>query len=278
MTIDAALDRLEQVLKQRTGALAVAVSGGVDSLTLMALAHRLREGGALAVHAVSPAVPPEATARVRRLSAERDWRLSELNAGEFDDPAYLANPVNRCFYCKHNLFTAMSAALPDSVLATGTNTDDLGDFRPGLEAAKQHGVWQPLVEAGIDKPTIRALAKHEGLPYIAALPAQPCLSSRIETGIAVTAPDLGFVHSVETTLTARLGPGDHRCRITARGVEAQTAMSHPSLADRSVRAALEQELAALCERAGRSFLGLMPYRRGSAFLRDREAHSVERVK
>lgn len=258
--------RLIRLLQERPGRLAVAVSGGVDSLTLMTIAAVARPGQAVAVHAVSPAVPQEASERVRQLAGQRHWPLRILRAGEFEDPDYLSNPLNRCYFCKSNLFKAMFRAMPRATLATGTNTDDLGDFRPGLAAARESGVWQPFVDAQISKQTIRAMALAEGLPEIAALPAQPCLSSRIETGIAVRAEDLAFVHGMEQLLSARLGPGDHRCRITRRGVVAQTPSSHPLIADPGKRRRLERELAALCEADGRTFVTLEPYRRGSAFL------------
>jgi uncharacterized protein len=257
---------LEALLQRHSGPLAVAVSGGVDSLSLMAVAARLLGARVRAVHAVSPAVPAEATVRVRELALQRGWALRVLGAGEFDDPRYLANPVNRCYYCKSNLFNAMTAALPDAIVATGTNTDDLQDFRPGLEAARERGVWQPLVEAGIDKAAVRRLARRERLPEVAELPAQPCLSSRIETGIPVCADDLEFVHRLEAELTRRLGPGDHRCRITRRGVVAQTAFEHPLLRETAARETLHDALRALCTASGREFAALEPYRRGSAFL------------
>lgn len=261
-----AFRQLESLLRQRPGPIAVAVSGGVDSLSLMAVAARVCGARAQAVHAVSPAVPAEATARVRELSHARSWSLRVLGAGEFEDGRYLANPVNRCYYCKSNLFDAMATQLPEATIATGTNRDDLSDFRPGLEAARERQVWQPLVEAGIDKAAVRRLARHEGLPEVAELPAQPCLSSRIETGIPVRAADLDFVHRLESELTRALGPGDHRARITRRGVVAQTRFEHPSLRHASDREALSATLAGLCDEAGREFAGLEPYRRGSAFL------------
>ena len=269
MTIDAAWERLSQRLRSRVQPLAVAVSGGVDSLTLMAIAHAVRASHTIAVHAVSPAVPPEASARVRALADERGWALREITAGEFEDPSYLANPLNRCYYCKSNLFAAMANSVPEAVLASGTNLDDLGDFRPGLKAASEFGVWQPFVEANIDKAAVRALAQRAEMPAVSKLPAAPCLASRIETGIAVTAPSLKFVHALEGAMNRYLGPGDHRCRITSQGVQAQTRLDHPRLAMADERESLERELAALCERDGYRYLGLSAYQRGSAFIHDR---------
>ncbi|MBE7248946.1 MAG: adenine nucleotide alpha hydrolase, partial [Actinomycetospora chiangmaiensis] len=107
---------LETVLAE-LGPVAVAVSGGVDSLTLATLAHRLAPGAALMVHAVSPAVPEEATARVRAEGAREGWSLRVIEAGEFADPAYRANPVNRCFFCKTNLYGAIRAETDRQILS-----------------------------------------------------------------------------------------------------------------------------------------------------------------
>ncbi len=255
-------DQLETALVARPGTLAIAVSGGIDSLTLMAVAARVRRASTVAVHALSAAVPENASDRVRSLADQRVWTLREIRPGEFGDPNYVSNPLDRCYFCKSALFTAMRAALPDATLATGTNTDDLGDFRPGLKAAGERAVWQPFVEAGIDKNAIRALARAEGLPEIAALPAQPCLASRIETGIAVRPDDLAFLYEVERMLSDRFGSDDHRCRITAKGVVAQTAPEH--LTD----AGLAVDIAVICARHARPFAGVEAYRKGSAFLKE----------
>ncbi len=264
-------DDLEALLASRPGALAIAVSGGLDSLTLMAVAARVRGGETRAVHAVSPAVPDEATSRVRALAESLGWPLEVISAGELEDPAYRANPLNRCYFCKSNLFDTMTATFTatgaGATLATGTNRDDLGDFRPGLKAARERSVWQPYVEAAVGKDEIRAIARAEGLPEVAALPAQPCLASRIETGIAIRAEDLAFVHRVEQIMTERLGPGDHRCRVTRGGIVAQTPPGGEALRDPAERRRLETEIATLCAGAGRHFAGLEAYRKGSAFLR-----------
>ena len=169
MTAD---DRLSRTLRD-AGHVAVAVSGGVDSMTLAFLAHHALGRDALMVHAVSPAVPAEATERVHRYVAREGWTLRVIDAGEFDDPDYLANPVNRCFFCKKNLYGAI-ATVTDRPIVSGTNTDDLGDYRPGLEAARERRVRHPYVEAGIDKDGVRAIAAARGLDDLAELPAAPC--------------------------------------------------------------------------------------------------------
>ena len=131
---------------------------------------------------------PRCQARPQRASARmprtRAGRSTSIDAGEFADPRYRANPVNRCYFCKHNLYGTIATRFEGTILS-GTNTDDLGDFRPGLKAADEHRVRHPFVEAGLAKSDVRALARELRLDDLAELPAAPCLSSRVETGIAV---------------------------------------------------------------------------------------------
>ncbi|MEV0341417.1 adenine nucleotide alpha hydrolase [Nocardia sp. NPDC050713] len=198
--------------------LAIAVSGGVDSLTLAAFAQRARSDAVVEVfHAVSPAVPPEATDLVRRLATAEGWDLQVINAGEFDDPAYTSNPLNRCFTCKSHLYGAI-ASRTDSAVVSGTNVDDIGEFRPGLIAAEKFGVGHPYVEAGIGKAEIRSMARELGLGDVADLPAAPCLASRIETGIPIDPQILLAVNRVERGLRSMVSPSAVRCRLRDRGV------------------------------------------------------------
>ncbi|WP_416899169.1 MAG: adenine nucleotide alpha hydrolase [Minwuia sp.] len=241
--------------------LTVAVSGGIDSMVLAFAAHRSGRLPVRMVHAVSPAVPPAATERVRAYAGREGWDLHVVEAGEFGDPDYLKNPVNRCYFCKSNLYDRLGG-LALGTVASGANTDDLGDYRPGLDAAAERDVVHPYVEAGIGKAGIRALARRYGLTDIAELPAQPCLASRVETGIAIDAADLAFIDRIETRLRSRFGETRTiRCRITAAGVavEADESLSpdHAEMADL---------IRGDCEAEGRRFLGVRPYRRGSAFL------------
>lgn len=265
------LARLTEVL-HGIGPVAVAVSGGVDSMTLAVLAHQVLAPDAVMFHAASPAVPPEASARVRRHAARHGWDLRVISAGEFDDPDYLRNPANRCFYCKANLYGEIARhaeATPASAmtLASGTNLDDLGDYRPGLRAAKDHAVRHPWVEAGIDKKEIRAIARALGLYDLAELPAAPCLSSRLETGIAVSAPALAFVHRVERLLTDRLGPRTVRCRVRHQGTAVELDPDSLARLLSGQGAALRGEVARLSARHGYGeAVRFEPYRMGSAFL------------
>lgn len=261
--------QLESLLRSRDGTLYIALSGGIDSITLMTVAARVRTMPTIAVHAVSEAVPGEATARCRELAAQRGWTLRVLNAGEFDDQRYVENPVNRCYYCKTNLFARITDQIDvqSATIATGTNLDDLGDYRPGLIAASENAVWQPFAEAGVDKATIRQIARSEKLGGLSELPAQPCLSSRVETGIAINGADLLFVHRVERRLASEIGDGDIRCRITAAGVVAQLPADTPAFSDQPQMARLKSLLLEICEREGRQLDRIEPYRMGSAFLR-----------
>lgn len=261
-----ALQRLERILGVEPR-IAIAVSGGVDSLTLARVASTLANLEVQALHAVSPAVPAAATERVRRHAREAGWELRIVDAGEYDDPRYRRNPVDRCFYCKTNLY-ARIRGLTDAPIAAGTNLDDLGEYRPGLEAAREHGVRHPFVEAGIDKSTVRGIAAHLGLDDIAELPAQPCLASRVETGIPIDAIDLAFIARVEEAVAGLVGPGDIRCRITSEGVRLElpgdASAPPPGTGER-----LDRLVGGLCAEQGRRYAGRRAYRRGSAFLLER---------
>ncbi len=244
--------------------IAIAASGGVDSMTLAYVAHRFSEAVATIVHAVSPAVPSAATERVQAHAGRHGWHLLEIDAGEFQDPAYLANPVDRCYFCKSNLYHRIRS-VTGLTIASGTNLDDLSDFRPGLRAAEELDVVHPFVEAGLRKSDIYALAKYHGLDDLSTLPAQPCLASRIETGIAIDAGDLRFVEAIERELAAWLPDAAAvRCRITMNGVRVECA----PLPHGPDYLRLAKHLDGLCAAAGRHLDSIEPYRRGSAFLRE----------
>jgi len=251
---------LRQAL-ERHATLAVAVSGGVDSMTLAHFAHTETACRALMVHAASPAVPAHATARVRAHAARFGWELIVTDAGEFADPRYRANPVDRCYFCKSNLYDRIRG-LTDAPIASGANLDDLDDYRPGLIAAKERDVVHPFIEAGFAKSAVRALARSMALEDLAELPAQPCLSSRIQTAIEVRPTDLAFVDAVEQAAAESLLPATTiRCRITRDGVVLELGP-----ADATAREALQRRVAAMCRDAGMNFVGVKDYVRGSAFV------------
>ena len=260
--VDTVLARLVARL-DRHERLAIAVSGGVDSMTLAHVARRFSTARVTMYHAVGPAVPAAARARVEAHAAQHDWPLVLLDAGELADPRYRANPVDRCYYCKSNLYARIRSRTPDPI-ASGTNRDDLSDYRPGLRAAAEREVVHPYVDAGIDKADVYALAGRLGLGDLERLPAQPCLASRVETGIAIAAADLAFIDAVEAALVAQLGrEAVVRCRVTHAGVVIEIADERDGAATGIAQAIGE----AACRGEGRAFAGVRPYRRGAAFLR-----------
>jgi uncharacterized protein len=260
--IRAADQRLNAVLKAYP-VLVIAVSGGIDSLTLATIAHRQLSAAPLMVHALSPAVPAAATARVQELAAREGWNLEEIEAGEFEDPEYRANPYNRCYFCKSNLYRAI-CTLSDGQIASGANLDDLSDYRPGLIAASEQNVVHPFVEAGIDKATIRELARRHHLDAYADLPAQPCLASRVETGVPIRPHDMFFIDTLENALHRILGElATIRVRVRLNGVFVELG----EVPDSQANAGVCDRAREICQNAGYHFMGITGYRQGSAFVK-----------
>lgn len=264
-----ALDRLTDLLATMTPRV-VACSGGVDSMLLATIAHRGHPQATIVAHAVSEAVPAEATERAAAWAAREGWRFEPVSAGETRSEDYVANPVDRCYHCKRHLYArldAIAAAMPvRATLLSGANTDDLGEYRPGLTAAAERNVRHPFVECGIDKATIRAIAASLELPF-AQLPASPCLASRLYTGTRVTPRRLAAVDAGERLLRSRAGIDVVRCRLAQDAMLIEVADEHRSRITPSLVAAVADAVRAH-EPAIRSVeLDPRPYRAGRAFVR-----------
>ena len=260
------LHRLESVIRD-IGPLAVAVSGGVDSMTLAFAAHRILGNNARMLHAVSPAVPEDASGRVLSYANREGWRLDVIDAREFADANYIGNPHDRCFYCKTNLYSRMADAV-DCVLVSGTNSDDLDDYRPGLRAAADFGVVHPYVEAGMNKGAVRAVARELALYDLAVLPASPCLSSRVETGLVIEPRVLDAIYRAERILQRELTPETARCRVRREAVVIELDVESIRALDSAKADGVRKTIGDLLSTAGVTKpVTFQTYRMGSAFLR-----------
>jgi len=197
-------DRLFQLL-EGFGSCAVAYSGGLDSAVLAYAAHQVLKDRAVAVLGRSASLASVEDAEARRLAEQIGIRLETIETQELERPEYRANLGDRCYYCKTELFVKveqLAARVSAAVVCDGNNADDLGDHRPGLQAAKERKVRSPLAECGLTKADVRALARAWGLP-IWDKPASPCLSSRIAYGEEVTPQRLEMVERAERFLRER---------------------------------------------------------------------------
>jgi uncharacterized protein len=195
------LEQLQDLLRSY-GSCLVAYSGGVDSAFLAYVAHQVLGEKALAVLADSPSLPRRELEEAVAVAKKFAIPLRVIATQEFDNPDYLANPNNRCYFCKHELFTQLAPLAQQenfAVIAYGENASDLGDHRPGVKAAGEFHVRAPLKEAGLTKSDIRALSAQVGLPT-ADKPQMACLSSRVPYGEAVTPEKLGMIERAEYVL------------------------------------------------------------------------------
>jgi uncharacterized protein len=241
----------------------VAYSGGVDSAYLAYAASRVLGESALCVTADSPSYPERHRALALKLAADFGFRHEIIHTAEMARPEYRANPANRCYYCKHELYTHLTAIARDRgipVIADGSNADDRGDYRPGRQAAREFGVRSPLDEAGLTKDEIRELSRRAGLPTWDE-PASACLSSRIPYFSEVTDEKLRMIERAESALRTL---GFRICRVRHHDTLARLELGRDEIAR-----ALEPGLAAEIDRELRAIgyehvtVDLRGYRLGS---------------
>ena len=245
------------------GRLLVAYSGGVDSAFLAWSAHQKLGQDMLAVLADSPSLARSQMRDAVAFAEEQGIPLTVINTSEMERPEYLVNDATRCYHCKDELFTAMEAYRQRrgfDAIAYGVNVDDLGDFRPGQEAARMHKVAAPLLDAGLTKEDIRQLAAQVGL-RIWDKPASACLSSRIEYGRPVTREALSAIEQGEDALRQL---GFRQVRVRHHGEIARIEIAHEELS-RAMTLEMAAEFTRIFKALGFSYvtLDLEGFRSGS---------------
>ncbi len=217
---------------QEMGSVVVAYSGGVDSALVLKAATDALGPRALGVIGVSPSLAPEDLDEARVAARMMGAPLRELATREFENEAYAANPLNRCYFCKAELYTrltALAAAEGYAWIADGFQLDDAGDFRPGQQAGRERNVRSPLREAGFGKAEVRALAEALGV-HTWNKPAAPCLSSRVAFGIRVSPEVVRNVAAAERAVRG-IVPGLRDLRVRHLGAEARIEAEPDRLAD-----------------------------------------------
>jgi uncharacterized protein len=206
----------------------VAFSGGVDSALVLAVAHSVLGDKVLAVTADSPSLPRNELEETRQLAQSLGVRHRIVQTQEMNSPNYNQNPVDRCYYCKSELYSRLQEIAQETGsrhILNGTNTDDLGDYRPGLKSAEEKGIRSPLWEAGFNKEDVRSLAKEMGLS-LWNKPAAACLSSRIPYGQPVTRKKLSMIEQAENFLKLR---GYRQVRVRHHGELARIELGQEDL-------------------------------------------------
>jgi uncharacterized protein len=260
------LEKLRALL-QGYGSCLVAYSGGVDSVFLARVAHDVLGDRALAAIADSPSLPRRELAEALELATKFAFPVRVIKTQEFANENYTANPANRCYFCKHELFeelTPLAKAEKFAVIAYGENASDTGDFRPGAQAAAEFQVRAPLKEAGLTKAEIRELSAQLGLPT-ADKPQMACLSSRVPYGETVTPAKLRMIEQAEYVLRDL---GFHDVRVRHHELQKQN-LARIELAPAEIPALLANgKLAVVAEELKKLgyahvTLDLQGYRRGS---------------
>jgi pyridinium-3,5-biscarboxylic acid mononucleotide sulfurtransferase len=261
------LEKLRALLKS-CGSCLVAYSGGVDSVFLARVAHEVLGDRALAAIADSPSLPRRELQAALDIAAKFAFPVRVIRTREFANENYTANPANRCYFCKHELFeelTPLARAENFAVIAYGENASDIGDFRPGAQAAAEFQVRAPLKEAGLTKAEIRELSARLGLPT-ADKPQMACLSSRVPYGETVTPEKLRMIEQAEYVLRDL---GFHDVRVRHHEMQKQD-FARIELAPAEIPALLaDGNLATVAEELKKIgyahvTLDLQGYRRGSA--------------
>jgi uncharacterized protein len=258
-----AKDAQLQVDLRRLGRLLVAYSGGVDSAYLAWAAHRALGDNMLAVIADSPSLARTQLSDAVAFASEQQIPLEVISTSELDRPEYARNDGQRCFQCKDELFAVMEKLRAErgfDAIAYGVNLDDQGDFRPGQQAARQHHVAAPLLQAGLTKQEIRELARQSGL-RIWDKPASACLSSRIEYGRPVTREALSVVERGEDAIRAL---GFRQFRVRHHGETVRIEIDREEM-ERALNPAMAAQFTAIFKALGFKFvtLDLEGFRSGS---------------
>ena len=256
------LDHLKKTLRDM-GTVLVAYSGGVDSTFLAVTAHEVLGKNSLAVFAASPVAPPMEKEEAEALAHNIGLRFKIIESSEMSNPDFVANPPERCYYCKRELFSELKPIAQAEGLkwiADGTNADDLSDFRPGRKASAEAGIRSPLLEAGLTKAEIRQLSHAQGLPTWDR-PASPCLASRIPYGIPVTAETLNKIAGGEQYLHSL---GLRQLRLRHHGDIARIELD-PGDMDKIIKPEIRQDIVKHLKALGYKYvtLDLTGYRIGS---------------